>query len=118
MATLQGRILGASDEEVEAASIAVQAVLGHPLLRRAERAWVCGQCRRETPITLTLGNGTLVEGVIDVAFLEDDSWTVIDFKTDRELEKELEHYERQVGIYALAISRATGKSTLPVLVSV
>jgi ATP-dependent helicase/nuclease subunit A len=118
VATLQGRILGASEEEVEAASITVQTVLGHPLLQRAGRAWLCGQCRRETPITLTLENGTLVEGVIDVAFLEDDSWTVIDFKTDRELEKELEHYERQVGIYALAISRATGKSTLPVLVSV
>ena len=117
VAILQGRILGASDEEIEAASIAVQAALAHPLLQRARRAWVGGQCRRETPITLTLENGTLVEGMVDIAFLEDDSWTVIDFKTDRELEKELEHYERQVAIYAAAVSRATGKSASAVLIS-
>jgi len=118
VATLQGRILGASAEEVEAASIVVQAALAHPLLQRAARAWACGRCRRESPITLTLENGTLVEGVVDIAFLEDDSWTVIDFKTDRELQKELEYYERQVEIYASAISRATGKSASAILIAV
>lgn len=52
-------------------------------------------------------DGSLVEGVLDLAFLEKDAWTVVDFKTDRELEKELEHYKRQVGLYALSIERAT-----------
>lgn len=28
---------------------------------------------------------------------------------DREFEKELEHYKRQVGLYALSIKRATGQ---------
>jgi ATP-dependent exoDNAse (exonuclease V) beta subunit len=117
-ATLQGRILGASDEEIEAASIAVQAALAHPLLQCAARAWASGQCRRETPITLSLDDGALVEGVVDIAFLEDECWTVIDFKTDVKVEKELEHYKNQVGIYTLAISRATGKSAVAFLVSV
>jgi ATP-dependent exoDNAse (exonuclease V) beta subunit len=117
-ATLQGRILGASDEEIEAASITVRAALAHPLLQRAARAWFRGECRRETPITLTVENGTLVEGTVDIAFLENDSWTVIDFKTDRELETELEHYKRQVGMYAAGISRATGKSAEAILIAV
>jgi len=52
-AALQGRILGTSAEEVEAASVAVQAALAHPLLQRARRAWICAQCRRETPVTLS-----------------------------------------------------------------
>lgn len=115
---LQGRILGASAEEVEAASVAVEVALAHPLLQRARRARICAQCRRETPVTLTLEDGTLIEGVIDIAFLEDDSWTVIDFKTDRELEKELEHYKKQVGIYANAVSRATGRPATAILLSI
>jgi ATP-dependent helicase/nuclease subunit A len=118
VATLQGRILGASKEEIVAASIAVQAALAHPLLQRAREAWMRGHCRRETPITLTLTDGVLVEGVVDIAFLEDNRWTVVDFKTDRELERELQHYERQIGLYAAAISRATGKSTSAILISV
>jgi ATP-dependent exoDNAse (exonuclease V) beta subunit len=117
-AVLQGRILGATEEEVEGASIAVQAALAHPLLDRARQAWARGRLRRETPVTLTLQDGALVEGVIDVAFLEDDHWTVIDFKTDRELDEELQHYERQIGIYAMAISRATGKQATAILISV
>lgn len=30
---------------------------------------------------------------------------MVDFKTDRELEKELERYKRQVVIYALSVER-------------
>jgi ATP-dependent exoDNAse (exonuclease V) beta subunit len=77
---------------------------------RARQALAQGRCRRETPITLTLADGTLVEGVLDLAFREEDAWTVVDFKTDRELEKERQHYKRQIGLYAAAISLATGKS--------
>jgi ATP-dependent exoDNAse (exonuclease V) beta subunit len=56
-----------------------------------------------------LPTGTLVEGVLDLAFREKDAWTVVDFKTDREFEKELAQYKRQVGLYALSIERATGE---------
>jgi ATP-dependent helicase/nuclease subunit A len=56
-----------------------------------------------------LADGTLVEGVLDLAFREKDAWTVVDFKTDREFEKELAQYKRQVGLYALSIERATGE---------
>jgi len=109
IAALYARVLGADERETSAAAAAIQSALAHPLMVRARDALAQGQCRRETPITLTLGDGTLVEGVLDLAFLEKDAWTVVDFKTDREFEKDLEHYKRQVGLYALAIGRATGQ---------
>jgi ATP-dependent helicase/nuclease subunit A len=107
LAALYARVLGAEERETIAAAAAVQSALAHPLMVRACDALAQGRCRRETPITLTLSDGRLVEGVVDLAFLEKDAWTVVDFKTDRELEKELVRYKRQVGLYALSIERAT-----------
>ena len=43
---------------------------------------------------------------------------MVDFKTDRELEKELERYKRQVVIYALSVERATGQSCAAVLMKI
>jgi ATP-dependent exoDNAse (exonuclease V) beta subunit len=105
----QARILGATGEEADAAAALVTAALPHPLMRRAHAAAAHGKCRRETPITLRAADGTLVEGVVDLAFCEDDVWTVVDFKTDRELEKGVDAYRRQVGLYAEAIQTATGQ---------
>jgi ATP-dependent helicase/nuclease subunit A len=118
IAALYARVLGADERETAATAAAVDSTLTHPLILRAREAVVLGQCRRETPITLTLSDGTLVEGVLDLAFLEKDTWIVVDFKTDRELEGKLQHYERQVRLYAAAISRSTGKSTSAILISV
>lgn len=56
-------------------------------------------------------DGIMVEGIVDVAFREDGSsspWIVVDYKTDFEIAGRLEEYRNQVGLYALAISRATG----------
>jgi ATP-dependent helicase/nuclease subunit A len=118
IAALYARVLGAEERETAAAAAAVQSALAHQLMVRARDALAQGRCRRETPITLTLSDGSLVEGVLDMAFLENDAWTVVDFKTDRELEKELAHYENQVSLYASAISRSTGYPTSAVLVRV
>lgn len=118
IAALYARILGADDTENAAAAAAVRSALTHPLMVRARVALVQGRCRRETPITLTLADGTLVEGVLDLAFQEKDAWTVVDFKTDRELEKELAHYKRQVGLYTLSVRRSTGQICEGVLMRV
>jgi ATP-dependent exoDNAse (exonuclease V) beta subunit len=117
MATLQGRILGAPAEEVAAAAQAAENAVRHPLLLRARAASQRGQCRRETPISICQGS-TLIEGVIDLAFYENGSWTVIDFKTDRDLTKGLDTYRRQIGIYAAAIAKATGAGSTAVLLCV
>jgi ATP-dependent helicase/nuclease subunit A len=107
IAALYARVLGADERETAAAAAAVRSALAHPLMVSARKALAKGRCCRETPITLTPADGTIVEGVLDLAFREKDAWTVVDFKTDRELEKELAHYKRQVGLYALSIERAT-----------
>ena len=105
---LEGKILGATPEEIAAAAGATRAALEHPLLVRARAAAARGECRRETPITLSREGGELIEGVIDLAFREDGAWTLVDFKTDREIEKELGPYQRQLGVYAEAIALTTG----------
>jgi ATP-dependent exoDNAse (exonuclease V) beta subunit len=116
--SLYARVLGANTREAEAARTVVQTVLNHPEIGHAREAAVEGRCRRETPVTVTLADGSIVEGVLDLAFFSSDTWTVVDFKTDRELEKELAHYKRQLGLYSAAISRSTSKSTAGILMFV
>jgi len=116
--TMYVRVLGADAIEEAAAITAVQRVLSHPEIGRAREAALEGRCRRETPVTITLVDGSVVEGVLDLAFAHKDTWTVLDFKTDIALEKELEHYKRQVSLYSAAVSRATGKPTSAILISV
>jgi ATP-dependent helicase/nuclease subunit A len=116
--SLHARILGNDERESIAAAAAVQSVLAHPFMTRARKAASTGRCRRETPVSLTLADGTLVEGILDLAFLEKERWLVVDFKTDRELEKELERYKRQVALYALSIERATGQASGGVLMKI
>jgi len=112
---LQARILGAPADEATAATSLVAAALAHPLMARARDAWRAGRCRRETPVACVESDGSLVEGVIDLAFEEADGWTVVDFKTDAELAGELPRYRRQVGLYASVVARATGKNVTAVL---
>jgi ATP-dependent helicase/nuclease subunit A len=113
--SLQARILGAPAEEVDAAAELVTAALAHPLMARARGAWRAGRCRRETPVACCLTDGSLVEGVLDLAFEDAGGWTVIDFKTDVEIAAELAGYRRQVGLYASVVARATGKNVTAIL---
>jgi hypothetical protein len=52
---------------------------------RAREAWRDGRCRRETSVACRQPDGSLVEGVLDLAFEEAGGWTVVDFKTDAEM---------------------------------
>jgi ATP-dependent exoDNAse (exonuclease V) beta subunit len=119
-ARVQGRLLAASEEEVSAAGAAARAALAHPLLRRAAEAATRGELRRETPVLLRRDDGSLVEGVVDLAFREADggAWTVIDFKTDRELGEQRGRYAAQLRLYARAIADATGAAAHPILLMV
>ena len=74
-----------------------------------------GRCRRETPVACREPDGSLVEGVLDLAFEDADGWTVVDFKTDAEIGGELGRYRRQVALYASVVAKATGKDVTPVL---
>jgi ATP-dependent exoDNAse (exonuclease V) beta subunit len=118
-ARAEGRLLAATEEEVKGAAAAAEAALGHALLVRARKA---SACRRETPMVLAREDGSLVEGVLDLAFRETEGgvpvWTVVDFKTDVEIVGRREAYEQQVGLYAKAVSAATGEKARGVLLSV
>jgi len=117
-ARLQARILGADDVEAASAAEAVEAALRHPLLERARRAAAEGICRREVPVTFAAPGGAVIDGVVDLAFAEEGTWTVVDFKTDRDLALGLDVYRRQVALYAAGITAATGRPAVPVLLRV
>jgi ATP-dependent exoDNAse (exonuclease V) beta subunit len=79
LAHAHGRLLGATEDEVQAAQVAALAAFAHPLMRRARAA---DALRRETPMLLRTPDGSLIEGIVDLAFREGERWTVVDFKTD------------------------------------
>jgi ATP-dependent helicase/nuclease subunit A len=114
-AVVQGRYLGCTGPEVDAAAGVVAQALLHPLLLRAAAA---AELRRELPLALRLDDGTILDGVVDLAFAEGGAWTVVDFKTDVGLEGNRAVYEEQVRIYARAIASATGHPAKAVLLYV
>ena len=117
-AALQQRMFDATQKEIEAAVVTVATALRHPLLRAAARVGRAN-IRRETPVLLTLEDGTLAEGVLDLAFREHaggfNGWTVIDFKTDYEFTASSAQYLAQVRLYARAIEAATALPALGIL---
>jgi ATP-dependent helicase/nuclease subunit A len=119
LARVEARVLGMSEAEAGEAAAVVERLFAHNLLVRARVADARGACRRETPITCTLRDGLVVEGIVDLAFEEQGVWTVVDYKTDRELASVGEdRYRRQVALYASAIAQATGQPARGVLVRV
>jgi ATP-dependent exoDNAse (exonuclease V) beta subunit len=105
LARLHGRLLRVGSDEVDAASQAVASALNHPVFERARHA---SRFHRELPLAARIEDGVLLEGIADLAFLEDGAWTVVDFKTDAWLAAAQTRYERQLRWYAHALSRVTG----------
>jgi ATP-dependent helicase/nuclease subunit A len=106
---LNARSIGAPAEEADAAREAIEAALAHPLMARARAA---ERIHREYPVTLKLEDDGILDGVIDLAFVEDGAWIVVDFKTDAEAASESqsrrEQYVRQLQWYAYALGQLTG----------
>ena len=106
---LQARIFGATAEEREAAEKLAAEVLGYEIMDRARAAAKSGRCRREIPLTLRDHDGVIVEGQADLAFEDEDGWTVVDFKTGADFDTSPDHHRRQVALYARAVAAATGR---------
>jgi hypothetical protein len=100
IAELHGRRRGATELEVTTAVAVVRAAMQHPLLNPVRAVAV----HREYPVSVTLMSGEIVEGIIDLAWSDGQSWTVIDYKTGRAEPQ----YKTQVQLYALALQKATG----------
>ncbi|HLH77732.1 MAG TPA: UvrD-helicase domain-containing protein [Candidatus Binataceae bacterium] len=108
----EGRMLGASEAEIVAAAHAVSAALTSPLMARAARA---RELRRECAVLARLEGEEVIEGVVDLAFLEGEEWIVVDFKTDIDLAPALAHYRTQLAIYTQGIAAASGRRARGVL---
>ncbi|MFR1759742.1 MAG: PD-(D/E)XK nuclease family protein, partial [Christensenellaceae bacterium] len=94
--------------------------LRHPLWARARAS---GKMARELPFNLQLsalealgeaeGDPVMVQGVIDLAFLEGGQWVLVDYKTGDILpgmeQAYLAHYAPQLELYRLALQRLTGR---------
>ncbi|MBX3063110.1 MAG: UvrD-helicase domain-containing protein [Anaerolineae bacterium] len=106
------------------------AVRCRELLAHIERSWIMDKLRRasqvyrELPFTYTYKTASsqhTINGVIDVAFFEDQQWHVLDYKTawvgstpqgeSRRvaLEDHAQRYYQQVGIYAAALENKLGQ---------
>jgi ATP-dependent exoDNAse (exonuclease V) beta subunit len=112
---MNARVLGATAEEALAAEDAVRAALAHPLMERARAA---GRCHREYPVTLRMEGNRVMDGVIDLAFVEDGEWVVVDFKTDADVGGKRAQYERQLRWYGYALRELTGMGARGVLLGV
>jgi ATP-dependent exoDNAse (exonuclease V) beta subunit len=117
LAVAHGRLLGATPDEIDAATALVDAALDHPLLRQAAAADARGRCLRETPVTWRVSDGSLIEGTVDLAFEEGSGFVVIDFKTDLPAPDVLEQYRRQVALYATAVQHTTGAAVSGILMT-
>ena len=84
-------------------------------MARARRA---SALKRETPVTWLQKDGTMIEGVLDLAFEENGVTMVVDFKTDHELAAGESRYRAQVQQYVGAVERATGKQARGILFKV
>jgi ATP-dependent exoDNAse (exonuclease V) beta subunit len=110
LAALHGRRIGATEHEITSAVAMARAALQHPLLNPERPVAV----HREYPVSVTLASGEIVEGVIDFAWSDGNSWTVIDYKTGRTEAR----YRIQVQLYALALQRATNIPARAILLAV
>jgi ATP-dependent helicase/nuclease subunit A len=108
------RLTGATQDETVASIDAVLAALAHPRLSAARAS---AQVRREVAVSQVLDDGTLAEGIIDLAYLSDGGWLVVDFKTDEVIDAR-GGYATQLHRYVEAVKRATGLEASGVLLQV
>ena len=71
-----------------------------------------GDIRREVPFSLRIrpDQPTMVQGIIDCVFREEDQWILIDYKTDRDTVPEtfVPRHQAQMNWYRAALERLTG----------
>ncbi|MFW6107618.1 MAG: UvrD-helicase domain-containing protein [bacterium] len=91
----------------------VEELAGRALeMSAVRRAADAGRAWREVPFAVWV-DGTVLEGLIDLAFEETDGLHVVDYKTDDVGEDELgahaDRYRLQLGAYALAVREVFGR---------
>jgi ATP-dependent exoDNAse (exonuclease V) beta subunit len=108
IAQVEARILGSEAVDIEPAIQTAMSALQHELLAGIATA---KRLHREFPVLLR-EDGRLIEGVIDLAFLDRDAWTIVDFKTGPADKK---RNRGQLALYRRALELATGQLVRAVL---
>jgi ATP-dependent helicase/nuclease subunit A len=108
IARIEARILGSEESDIEPAIQTALAALRHVFLSGVATAT---RLHREFPVMLREA-GKLIEGVIDLAFLDGESWIIVDFKTGPADKK---RNRGQLELYARALGLATGVPVRAVL---
>ncbi len=60
----------------------------------------------------------IIQGIIDVCFLEDGKYVIMDYKTDRvdNMEELKEKYAKQLECYQLALKKITGTTVSEMII--
>ncbi|MCU1489822.1 MAG: UvrD/REP helicase, partial [Acidimicrobiaceae bacterium] len=109
LAAALARREGCVERAGEVAALASSALLA-PVVQAAAQAKTV---RRELPLAVPIAGG-VVDGVIDLCFLDDDELVVVDYKTDAldspaDADAAAARYRLQVGAYVLALEAALGR---------
>ena len=105
-ASFYGERMGVPKEAAEqAAGWATQAFQSE-LLQKARKT---GKAFRELPVTARGEDGSYLNAIIDLAFLEDEEWVIVDYKTDQNPEILREKYQKQLGLYAKLLKDLTNR---------
>jgi ATP-dependent exoDNAse (exonuclease V) beta subunit len=124
LAALYAKLFAAPDRERDAAAAIAGSLVKHSRWRAARAAADAGRrVWREAPVSLRVssepGAGvTIVDGQVDLAYETDEGWVVVDFKTDIEIASAEDAYKQQVALYADAVSKATARPAIGVLLRV
>ena len=72
-----------------------------------EKPFVLGKPAHEIDENMTSEEPVLIQGIVDVFFIEEDKVIVLDYKTDRVKTKEqlVGRYQTQLELYAEALAR-------------
>jgi len=80
-------------------------------MRRAEQPFCLRMSAKEAGLSDTSEENIVVQGVIDMCFVEDGKWIIVDYKTDRVSKEDAAQaarkYTVQLELYAKALSRIT-----------
>ena len=101
------------DDVTEDLTVLFENFLSSEPYKRLQRATVLG---REVPFVMPLGEGQMMEGVIDLIYRFEDRIWIADYKTDEVVAEDVQiradRYRPQTEMYLRAVERALGLSSL------
>ena len=97
---------GISQEQASLAVEWVEKTLQSKIIQQARGS---KKVFRELPLTVQQADGSYLNAVLDLAFLDGDQWILVDYKTDQKKEPGMEKYQKQLGIYSELLEKMTGK---------